>query len=104
PRFLNGETQMDEPFREAVLLFTDSSLQDIQAKLKLARGDVNSRAAGLLSDFRSTFRNDLHINVDARTLAGLTSSVQSYFLADIRGQKHGRLLFSVDPMSGEDVS
>jgi hypothetical protein len=103
-RFLNGETQIDEPFREAVLLFTDSTLEELQAHLKPGSGGVTSRASGLLGDFHSSFRNDLRTNVEARVLAGLTSPVQSYFLADIRGQKHGRLLFSIDPMSGEDVS
>ena len=103
-RFLNGETQLEEPFKEAILIFTDSTLENMQAKLKPAPGDVSSRASSLLADFHSSFRNDLRTNVDARTLAGLSSSVQPFFLADIRGQKHGRLLFSVDPMSGEDVS
>jgi hypothetical protein len=103
-RFLNGEPQLEEPFKEAVLMFADSTLQDLLAKLKPAPRDIPSRAAGLLSDFRGTFRNEIRSNVEARVLAGLTSPEQPYFLADIRGQKHGRLLFAIDPLNGDDVS
>src|SRR5262249_1885173 len=101
-RFLNGENHLEESFREAVLIFAATSPQDLLAKLKPAAGDIPGRANSLLADLRNTFRNDLHMNLEARALAGLTSPVQSYFLADVRGQKHGRLLFSIDPMSTED--
>jgi hypothetical protein len=103
-RFLNGESQLEEPFKEAVFLFADATAQDLAGQLQPAAGDVPSRANSLLGDFRNTFRNDVRTNIEARVLAGLTSPLQVVFMADIRGQKHGRLLFSVDPMSEEDVS
>src|SRR5207249_3342860 len=51
-RFLNGETQMEEPFKEAVLIFADSTLEDLLAKVKPAAGDVPSKANSLLGDLR----------------------------------------------------
>ena len=101
--FLNGESGLEEPFKEAVLLFTDVTLDQIQA-LKFRAAEIPPRASSLLGDLRSAWRNDLHTNLEARLLAGLTSPVQSYFLADIRGQKHGRLFFSIDAAAGEDVT
>src|SRR5436190_15145356 len=39
-RFLNRETQLEEPIKEAVLIFADSTLDDPVPKLKPAVGDV----------------------------------------------------------------
>src|SRR6476620_294561 len=49
-RFLNGEPQLDEPFKEAVLWFADATQDDLLARVKPAAGDIPSRATGLLSD------------------------------------------------------
>jgi len=103
-RVTNGQPRLEEPFREAVLLFTDSTFVDLSSDAKFKQGTVDSKAAGVLNDFRKDFRETLHTNIEARVLAGLLSTEQSLFLADIRGQKHGKLLFSVDPMAGESVS
>ena len=103
-RFLNGESELSEPFKEAVLLFTDSTFDELQAAAKFKAGDIASKANSLLNDLRNTFRNDLRTNLEARTLAGMTSPAQSFFLADVHGQKHGRLFFSIDAAASEDVS
>jgi Peptidase family M1 domain len=103
-RVANGQPRVEEPFREAVLLFTDSTFVDLSSDAKFKQGTVDSKAASVLNDFRKDFRDTLHTNIEARLLAGLLSAQQSLFLADIRGQKHGKLLFSVDPMEGESVS
>ena len=103
-RFTSGQPRLEETFKEAVLLFTDSTFADLSADARFKAGMVDSRATGVLNDFRKSFRNDLRTNIEARVLAGLTSNLQPFFLADIRGQQHGRLLFSVDSMTGESVS
>jgi len=102
-RFANNP-RLEEPFKEAVLFFADSTFADLSAGAKFRPGTADPKAAGVLNDARKTFRDSLRTNVEARVLAGLTSPKQSVFLAAIHGQKHGNLLFAVDPMNGEAVS
>ena len=100
----NGQPRLEEPFREAVLLFTDSIFVDLSSDAKFKPGTVDSKVAVALDDFRKDFRDTVHTNIEARVLAGPLSAQQSLFLADIRGLMHGKLLFWVDPMEGESVA
>src|SRR5262249_42177030 len=68
-RFLNGESQLEEPFKEAVMIFADSSFEELQVKLKPAAGAIAARAGSLLGDFRNIYRNDLRTNIEARAVA-----------------------------------
>ena len=103
-RFLDGETELEEPFKEMVLFATDDTLSKLSADLKLRPGQIPGNAASALADFRKTFREKLPIlNVEARTVAGLCSAHDPFLFADIRGQKHGRLLFAFDTQSEDEV-
>lgn len=102
-RFLDGKTELEEPFEEAVLVFSDATFAELERGLKFRPAAVPPRAAGVLEHFRKTFRDDLTTNVEAQLLAGLTCPREGMFLADVKGEKHGRLLFSVDPFDGEPV-
>jgi hypothetical protein len=101
---LTNGPSLTEPFKDAVLLFTDSTFADLSAAASFKTGAIEPRAQGVLNDFRKAFRDDLKTNIEARTLAGLSSPRQSLFLAAISGEKHGKLLFSLDAMNGEAVS
>lgn len=102
---LSGDpSRLEEPFRELVLFCSDSTFTELSSDAVFKAGTMDPKAASLLADTRKTYRDSLRFNLEARIAAGLGSPVQSVFLADIRGQKHGRFLFSVDPMSGESVS
>ena len=103
-RFTSGQPRLEEPFKEAVLFFTDSTFTDLSADARFKPAMVDPHATALLNEFRKSFRNDLRTNIEARVLAGLLSDRQPYFLADIHGQQRGRLVFSVDSISGESVS
>ena len=103
-RLMDGQTRIEEPFKEAVFLFSGGDYSDFSAGARFKPAAVESRAAGVLGDLRKLFRDHLHRNVEARLLAGLYSEKQAYFLADIHGQKLGRLLYSIDPMDEEMVS
>jgi hypothetical protein len=103
-RVTKGQPRLEEPFREAVRSSPTPPSWISPRMRSLKQGTVDSKPAGVLNDFREDFRDTLHTNIEARVLAGLLSTEKSLFLADIRGQKHGKLLFSVDPMAGESVS
>ncbi len=103
-RFTDGKTELDEPFKELVMVFTDSTFDDFSRGLKFRPGQPPAKANDSLHDFQKAFRDDLKVvNVEARTLAGLCFPRHGQFLAAIRGQSHGKLLFSVDPQTGEEV-
>ncbi len=99
-RFTDGKSELEEPFKAAVFLFTDSSTF---AELKTSAKPIPPAAADTLKDFRDTFRDDLKTNLAARVLADLVFPGRAMFLADIRGEAHGRLLFSFDPDSREEL-
>jgi hypothetical protein len=103
-RFVNNSTRLEEPFREAVFYFADSTFADLSAGGRFRAGAIDSHATSVLNDSRKTLREGLKINTEARVLAGLVSEPQSFFAADIRGQKHGKLLYFIDPLNGETVS
>jgi hypothetical protein len=102
-RFLDGKTELAEPFEDAVLLFSDTTFAELERGLKFRAAGVPPKAASLLDHFRKTFRDDLTTNVEAQLLAGLACPREGLFLADIKGGKHGKLLFSLDPFDDEPV-
>jgi hypothetical protein len=102
-RFCNGKTELEEPFDEAVLFFTDDTLSRLKPSLKLLPGSVPSRAGDLLNDTRKKYREKLFNNVEARLMAGLTQKDSAYFLADIKGRQHGQLLLESDSQVAEPL-
>ncbi len=96
----DGKTELEEPFKAAVFLFTDDKTF---AELRPAAQSVPPKAADTLKDFRDAFKDDLRSNIAARILADLTFPGRAMFFADIRGEAHGRLMFSFDPDSREEV-
>jgi len=102
-RLTGGSSTLEEPFKQAVFLFTDSTFTDLSAGAMFKAGNIDPKAASALSDIRKDFRNDLKTNVEARLLAGLCGPDQAFFLGQISGQKHGKLLFTVDAMNGDPV-
>ncbi len=102
-RELKGATRLEESFSEAVLLFSDDTFERLSSQLKFRAEAVPPKAAGLLGDLRHAFREDLRTNVEARLLAGFCFPAHGFFLADIRGNGHGRLMLTYDPQQDEDL-
>lgn len=102
-RFTGGRTAIEERFKEAVLTFTDGTWAELSKALKIQPGSIAPKATSALNDFRDSFRNNLKTNQEARILAGLCSRERGQFLALIRGEELGRMLFSVDPLMNEEV-
>ena len=104
-RFLDGQSEVSEPFTEAVFLSTGLPLSSFTAGLNW-KPDAGAlgRAASALAGFRDRFRDDRRRNIWARTAAGLCSDRASLFLADVHGSKHGRFLFIVDGQFEDEVN
>ncbi len=51
-RELKGATELEEPFTEAVLLFTDGTFEEPAKQLKFRPEAAAAKAAGMLSDVR----------------------------------------------------
>lgn len=102
-RFTGEKTSIQERFKEAVLTFTDGTWAELSKLVKIQPGAVPPKAVSALEDFRDSFRNHLKTNQEARILAGLCSHERGQFLALIRGEEFGRMLFSVDALMNEEV-
>jgi len=98
--FNDGKPELAEPFKAAVFVFSNETAFD---GLKATVQAAPPGAAGELNDFRDLFRDDLSTNIHARILADLAFPARAMFLAEIRGDNHGRLIFSFDPDSREEV-
>ncbi|MEK7404172.1 MAG: M1 family aminopeptidase, partial [Acidobacteriota bacterium] len=102
-RFNDGKLELEEPFQKVALVFTDDTFRVLSGQLKSRPGTVAPEAAGVLRELRDRFREDLRTNLEARVLAGQCSSEHGLFLAVIHGEKHGQLLFEIDPQMDEPV-
>lgn len=58
-RFANGQTKLEEPFKEAVFYFTDSTFAELSAGASFKAGNADAAATGALNDFRKTYRDGL---------------------------------------------
>lgn len=101
--FIDGASELEEPFNQAVLLFSDSTSEGLSRGLKFRPEAVPSDAESALDHFRKTFRDDVRDNMEASLVAGLCFPPHGIFIADIKGKKHGKLLFRLDPREEEPV-
>lgn len=108
---ITGQPEVDEDFDSAVLLFTDSTYDELKASLK-TRAE-SGKAADLLRDFRRHVRRHVEFpasmseyflqgdgvpNLDAEILTDLYNpSSAGSFSAYIHGHRHGDLRFFVKP-------
>lgn len=107
-KLVSGESDVEEPFRSVVLLFTDDSADEIR-KAAMPR-DEASHAAQAYTEFRSRIQRrgdqprsmvELLLggeeipNMDADLLRDLYAGSRHAFYAFIHGQKHADLRFTV---------
>lgn len=102
-RFTSGRPELEEPFRELVLVATDETVTKLTAGLKARLAPELSKAAGVFEDFQKLFRDTLRTNIEARLVAGFCSPRERLLVADIRGRKNGRFVFIIDPQSEDEV-
>jgi len=89
-RFTGGRPEVEEPFRELVLVATDETVTKLAAGLNARPAPELSKAGDVLQDFRKLFRDTLRRNIEARLLAGFCSPRERLLIADIHGRKNGR--------------
>lgn len=99
----NGSTEVSEPFKVAVMIFTDDTLAELSKLVKFQPGNVPSKAANAWQGFRKKMREELKNNIEAQILAELCFPKFGSFAADIEGERHGNFLFSVEPQRDEEV-
>jgi hypothetical protein len=102
-RMNDGQTAVNEAFKELVMIFTDATFDELAAKLKFQSGSVPSKATSLWHSFHKKMREEFKNNIEARILADLCFPKLGSFSADIKGDRHGQLLFAVDLQDDEEV-
>jgi hypothetical protein len=103
-RFNDGKSDVNETFQGALFFFTDSTYTELEKQVRIQPGAVPPRAAGMLKDFRDRMRDKVRYNVEARMLADLCYPPQGSFDVDLRTDKHGPMIFSMDPLDQEDIT
>lgn len=96
-KVVQGSGVLREPFKEAVFHFTDQTMIELKKKLTFKAG-ANREAASILEKHKRYMRKKLKYNTEAGILTQIyDASSPGNFLAFIKGEKHDKLLFSVDP-------
>lgn len=99
-------TQVNEPFDELILYFTDNTYQELKNKVTIERGQVPSSVADTFKEHQQVLRHQLRQTVELRILADLYNPIRTseaatgkgIFLAFIKGHKHKKLIFGLDPL------
>ncbi|MBI3949654.1 MAG: hypothetical protein HY314_04270 [Acidobacteria bacterium] len=103
-------TQVNEPFEQLILYFTDTTYDELKAKLSLQRGSVPDLVTDLFKDHQRELRRELRQTIELRLLADLynparvvqagsgPNSYRGIFTAFIKGQKFKKLIYQMDPL------
>jgi hypothetical protein len=99
--FINEE-QLTEKFSHLVLRFTDKTFEEVKASPKATMGNGGSQAAKAREYYRDNqqlLRKQLRDNNELRTLTDIYAPPRAgFFEAFIPGNKHGKLIFLLDPL------
>jgi hypothetical protein len=93
----NNSEEFDEDFNELVLRFTDATAEELH-KGSAGKGEPQGAFESEAHELHNFLRTKLKDNLDLRLLQDVLSPAQGgYFLADIHGKQHSRLIFTLDP-------
>ncbi|HTS34627.1 MAG TPA: M1 family aminopeptidase [Candidatus Solibacter sp.] len=100
-KLLTKEDEFSENFSQMVMLFTDSTYDEIKKAGSAASGGCDG---GALKDIQHTTRHKIKTNIEARLLQDVLSTEQGgYFAAFIHGKKYnGQELYEIDPHDSHD--
>ena len=93
----NKSEEFDEDFNELVLRFTDATAEELH-KGSAGKGEPEGAFESEARELHNFMRTKLKDNLDLRLLEDVLSPTQGgFFLADIHGKQHSRLVFTFDP-------
>ena len=100
----NKTEEFDEDFDRAVLRFTDGTAAELH-KTAAAKGQPDTTYGSAVIEANSFLRTKLGENTHLRLIEDVLSPSQGgYFRAILRGKKHPRLVFTLDPHGAPDVA
>jgi len=100
----NNSEELDEDFNALVLRFTDGTAEELH-KGSAGKGEPQGAFESEARELHNFMRTKLKDNLDLRLLEDVLSPAQSgYFLADIHGKQHSRLIFTLDPHGADGVA
>jgi hypothetical protein len=97
----NRADVLSDRFTRAILLFTDRTLQDLQAHAAVAAGTPDAAATKAFDDFLQREQSANQPNFHLRVLADLLNRparTDGTFLAFVEGQSFSPVLLAVDPL------
>jgi hypothetical protein len=104
------KAQIDEPFDQLILYFTDNTYEELKNKVKMQPGQAPSDVAGKFKDHQKVLRRQLRQTIEIRLLSDLYNPQRSpgqanggsayggSFTSFIKGKKHDKLIFGIDPL------
>jgi hypothetical protein len=97
-----GQPVMVDRFTRLVMRFTDQTMQEIERAVGAQiseNGPQADRARAAFRDVQSFMRNEVHYNVDLRTLGDVYAPQRpGFFMAFPGGSRFDKLVYVVDPL------
>ncbi|MFQ5663977.1 MAG: M1 family metallopeptidase [Terriglobia bacterium] len=103
--FHSGQEVLEAEFTEAVLLFTDNTLEELAAQVNFGSGDPSELQK--LYRSRNKYWTKYGLNWEPRLLKALLADRperHALFVAELKTRKHGWLTLVVDATDPEDVA
>ena len=100
-----GTEKLNAVFTEAYFRFTDGTFEELESKIKLFSGEIESDAKKILKDGQKRAESKLKENLEAWILKDmLENSKPGFFFCEILPEDEQRLFFSYYPDDFEEVS
>ncbi|MCS6805697.1 MAG: carboxypeptidase regulatory-like domain-containing protein [Acidobacteriota bacterium] len=94
-------TQINEPFEQLILYFTDATFDELKTKLTPASRPAPESVKDDFKNHQRELRRQLRATIELRILSDLytpTRKDKGFFTAFIKGQKLKKLIYVVDPL------
>jgi len=96
---LTGTGELRETFEEAIFYFTDRTWEELHQRLTLTRDLPPKSILDRVREHQRVVRRQLKQALEVRLLADLYAPQrEGFFLAFLKGKKHPKLVFGVDPL------
>lgn len=94
-----GQGELRETFQEAIFYFTDGTAAELRRRLSITQALPPESLQDRFREHQQTVRRRLKYALEFRLLADLyTPQREGFFLAFLKGKRHPRLVFGVDPL------
>lgn len=98
-----GKENFEESFTKAIFFFSDDTSRIIKENCESQKEIPSKEIVSYWNDFAKMMHEKRKINFEARFLAGIVN-VEKSFTMYFETEKHGKFIFSMDPMEEEEIS